>query len=216
MTHVSAWNGPAADSYRRAAKDYADILDATADHADHAAEGIMCAGIVVGTERGLIYDALSGFIGRLVIEAIAAAASALFTFGASIGAFLVAADIDAAIQAENFALRIGRLMKSIGKFAQKFERMSQKAEELGRDLARAGGKLRHVAGRNKGLKTIAHNRYRPPNAFARNYLRSQDWLHNSLLNNVNEVTESMPFKTGQETGNQAYDQYRNNRDSKDP
>ena len=26
------------------------------------------------------------------------------------------------------------------------------------DIARAGGKLRQVAGRNKGLKTIAHNR----------------------------------------------------------
>lgn len=73
-----------------------------------------------------------------------------------------------------------------------------------------------VAGRNKGLKTIAHNRYRPPNAFARNYLRSHDWLDNSLLKNVNEVTESMPFKAGKETSNQAYEQYKNNLDSSGP
>ena len=152
VNHVSAWNGHAADNYRQAAKDYAAALDATGDHADHAAEGIMCAGILVGTERGLIYDALSGFIGRLVIEAIAALASSWCTFGASIGAFLVAADLDATIQAENFALRIGKLMKSMGKFAQKFGRMSERAEKLGKDIARAGASCARSPGATRASR----------------------------------------------------------------
>ncbi len=213
VNHVSAWNGHAADNYRQAAKDYAAALDATGDHADHAAEGIMCAGILVGTERGLIYDALSGFIGRLVIEAIAALASSWCTFGASIGAFLVAADLDATIQAENFALRIGKLMKSMGKFAQKFARMSERAEKLGKDIARAGGKLRQVAGRNKGLKTIAHNRYRPPNVAVTKFLRGEHSLHESLLGNFHEVTESLPFGAGKEGVGQTDEAHKNAEDS---
>ncbi|HYU03738.1 MAG TPA: PPE domain-containing protein [Jatrophihabitantaceae bacterium] len=199
VQNVSAWNGHAADDYRHAANDYIDVLNATGDHADHAAEGIMCAGILVGTERGLVYDALSGFIGRLVIEAIAALASSWCTFGASIGAFLVAADLDATIQAESFALRIGKLMQALGKFAQKFGRMSQRAEELGRDIARAGGKLRQVAGRNKGLKTIAHNRYRPPNSAVEKFLHGEHGLHHSLLGNVHEATEDWRAKPVKET-----------------
>jgi hypothetical protein len=199
VDHVGAWNGHAADNYRRAAKDYVDALEATAEHAHHAAEGIMCAGILVGTERGLVYDELSGFIGRLVIEALAALASSWCTFGASIGAFLVAADLDAAIQAENFALRIGKLMKTMGRFAQKFARMSQRAEKLGEDLASAGGKLREVAGRNKGLKTIAHNRYRPPNGAVSAFLHGEHGLHESLLGNVREAADSWKTKPEKET-----------------
>lgn len=213
---VDTWNGSAADAYRAAAQDFVDLLNGTADHAEHASEGMLAAGIIVGTERGLIYDALSSFIGRLVIEAIAALASSWCTFGASIGAFLVAADLDATIQAENFALRLGKLMKSMGKFAERFSKMGSRAEQLAKDVQRAGGKLRQVAGRNKGLKTIAHNRYHPPNTAISSFLRREHTLNESLLGNVHEITESLPFKTGKEGASQGDEAHKRSEEDQHP
>ena len=203
VNHVSAWNGLAADGYRQAAKDFVEVLNATADHANHAADGIMAAGILVGTERGLIYDALSKFIGRLIIEAIAALAASWCTFGASVGAFLVAADLDAVIQAESFALRLGKLMKAMGKFAEKFGKMGARAEELGKDVARAGGKLRQVAGRNKGLKTIAHNRYKPPNDGVDKLLHGLNALNDSPVKKVADAAGNPIVRAGRGAAGQA-------------
>jgi hypothetical protein len=192
------WSGRAADDYRKAAEDLRAVLEATANHAMHASDGILAAGILVGTERSIIYDMISTFIGRVVVEALVALASSWFTFGASIAAFVAAVDVDAAIQGEEFALRVGALMKKIGKFAQKFDSMGNRAKTLAKDLDRAGGKLRMKAGGSKGRSIIQRNRFlaRPHNPVVSKALDASQWIKHSPLNNVSDITDNPAVKQG--------------------
>jgi hypothetical protein len=194
------WTGQAADDYRRAAEDLRAVLEATANHALHASDGIMAAGILVGTERAIIYDTISTFIGRVVVEALIALASSWFTFGASIAAFVAAVDIDAAIQGERVALRVGALMKKIGTFGQRFDKMGNRAKTLAQDLDRAGGRLRMKAGGSKGRAIIQRNRFlaRPHNPAITKLTDASHRLEHSPLNNVHDVTENPAFKQGKE------------------
>jgi hypothetical protein len=161
---VSGWTGSAADDYRAAASDYTTLLQALSGECRSTANGIEVAGVLVATERALIYDAISGFVGRCVVEALAALAASWFTFGSSIAAFLTVVDIDASIQAEKIALEIGNLTKQVGSVVKKLDGISTHFDELGTAIARAGGKLNMRAGGLKGRKTIAKNRYLRRNA----------------------------------------------------
>jgi hypothetical protein len=156
---ISGWTGSAADDYRAAASDYITLLQALSGDCGSTANGIEIAGVLVATERALIYDAISGFVGRCVVEAIAALAASWFTFGSSIAAFLALVDVDASIQAEKIALEIGNLTKQVGTVVKKLDGISQRFDELGTAISRAGGKLNMRAGGLKGRKTIGKNRF---------------------------------------------------------
>lgn len=156
---VGSWTGAAADDYRAAAKDYMTLLTALSAQCQSTADGVEVAGVLVGTERALVYDAIASFVGRCVVEAIAALAASWFTFGSSIAAFVALVDVDASIQAEKTALEIGKLMKQVGSLTRKLDGISQHFDEVGTAIARAGGKLNMRAGGSKGLKTIAKNRF---------------------------------------------------------
>lgn len=155
---VAGWTGEAADHYRAAGDDFAKVLAATAQHAHDASVGITAAGILIATERGIVFDMISKFVGRLIVEALAALAASWCTFGASIGAFLVAVDVDAAIQAETFSLRMGRLVSKLAKFAQRFTTMGSKAQQLLKQLDKASARMRSNIGLAKGRKTLAARR----------------------------------------------------------
>lgn len=202
LNSTSSWSGDAADHYRTAAKELIAAWEATAEHSQHASEGMLAAGIIVGTERGIIYDMLSTFIGRVIVEAFVALASSWFTFGSSLAVFVASVDIDASIQAERFSLRIGALMKKIAQFAQKFTKMGSKAETLAKDLETSGNRIRQVAGRSKGLKkgwkTNSDHWY--AGTTRSSLINASHRLENSPLNNVHEVTDNPVVRTGTEAG----------------
>jgi hypothetical protein len=206
------WTGKAADDYRKAADDLLQVLVATANHSQHASEGIMAAGIIVGTERAIIYDMLSTFIGRVIVEALVALASSWFSFGSSIAVFVAAVDIDASIQAERIGLRVGAVMKKIAKFGQKFTKMGSKAEKLAKDVEKAGNRLRQLSGRSKGLKRgwktnapgWSHS------APVSKLINASHGLEHSPLNNVHDVAENPVVKGGVEGGKAADEHHKAN------
>lgn len=201
---VDTWSGAAADDYRTAACDYIRLLDAIAHECGTTAEGVEIAGILVGTERALVYEALSAFIGRCVVEAIAALASSWFTFGGSIAAFIAVVDVDASIQAEKFAMGVGALMRKVGQLVHRLDGVSTHADELGTAITRAAGTLRMRAGGAKGLKTIAKNRFlrtHPDGAVAALNRFEQSALH-SHLHDVKEVAEQKRFALPREIARQ--------------
>ncbi|MGH8961719.1 MAG: WXG100 family type VII secretion target [Jatrophihabitantaceae bacterium] len=206
------WTGQAADDYRKAADELVQVLSATANHCEHASEGITAAGIIVGTERAIIYDMLSTFLGRVIVEALVALASSWFSFGSSIAVFVASVDIDASIQAERFSLRIGAVMKRIAKFAQKFTQMGSKAEKLAKDLDKAGNRLRQLAGRSKGLKkgwktNAPRWSHSPP---VSKLINASHNLDHSPLNNVHDVAENKFVKGGTEAGKGADEHHKAN------
>jgi hypothetical protein len=156
---VETWTGAAADDYRAAADDYIKLLQAIGQECTSTATGLEVAGVLVGTERALIYGAISDFVGRCIVEAIAALAASWFTFGGSIAAFVAVVDVDASIQAEKSALAIGRLMKKVAALVKRLDGVSQHADQMAKAIDRAAGKLRWRAGSMKGLKTINKNRF---------------------------------------------------------
>lgn len=204
---VDSWSGAAADDYRRAAADYVHLLEAMAQQCGTTAEGVEIAGILVGTERALVYDALSSFIGRCVAEAVAALASSWFTFGGSIAAFVAVVDVDASIQAEKFAMGVGDLMRKIGQLAHRLDGISTHADELGTAITRAAGTLRMRAGGAKGLKTIAKNRYlrNNPDGVVAAVNRFEHSGPREHLHGVKEAAEQKRFALPREVGRQ-YDE----------
>ena len=204
------WTGQAAADYRRAAEDLRAVLEATAQHALHASEGIMAAGILVGTERSIIYDAISTFIGRVVVEALVALASSWFTFGASIAAFVAAVNIDAAIQGERIALRVGALMKRMGRFGEQFDGMGARARTLAQDLDRAGGRMRMKAGGAKGRKIIQRNRFvnGSHGPLVTHVVNAAHHLEHSPLSNIHDITENPAFRQAKEGTKSADEQHK--------
>jgi len=198
VKNTEHWSGQAADDYRNAAEDLRAVLEATANHSLHASEGIMAAGILVATERGIIYGMISDFVGRVVVEAMVALASSWFTFGASLAAFVAAVDIDAAIQAETTALHIGKLMKALGKFGQKFDKMGARAQTLAKDLDRAGGRIRMKAGGAKGRKIIQKNRFvkKSTDPTVTTLAGAAKKLNEGPLGTVNHVISNPAFNQG--------------------
>lgn len=207
LSGVSSWSGVAADDYRQAASDYVRLLEAIAQQCNTTAEGVEIAGILVGTERALVYDALSSFIGRCVVEAVAAVASSWFTFGGSLAAFVAVVDVDASIQAEKFAMGVGNLMRKVGQLVHRLDGISTHADELGTAITRAAGTLRMRAGGAKGLKTIAKNRYlrsNPDGVVAALNRFEHSGLHEHLQG-VKEAAEQKRFALPREVGRQ-YDE----------
>lgn len=188
------WSGEAAEHYRAAAQDLIAALWAVGDHAQHAAEGMTAAGVIVGTERAIIYDLISGFVGRAIVEGLAALAASWFTFGGSIAVFVAAVDIDAAIQYEEASLKVGALMRRIAAIAHKFDAMSSRAKVLANDLHRAGGGIRMKAGGQKGLKTIGKNRFvKGDHGAAVNHLvDASTALRNGPLGTLNKTVGELP------------------------
>lgn len=155
---TAPWTGAAADDYRAAARDYIVLLQAMAGQCRSTASGLEVTGVVIGTERALIHGAISQFVGRCVVEAVAALAASWFTFGGSLAAFIALVDVDASIQAEQDAMRVGALTKRIASLAAKLDGISSHAEQVATAVDRSAGKLRMRIGGMKGRKTIARNR----------------------------------------------------------
>lgn len=202
---VEGWTGAAADDYRTAARDYVTLLQAISKECTSTATGLEVAGVLVGTERALIYGAISDFVGRCIVEAIAALAASWFTFGSSIAAFLALVDVDASIQAEKDAMAVGKLMKKVAALAQRLDGISQHADQLAKAVDRAAGKLRMRAGGLKGRKTIGKNRFvrnNPDGAVAALDRFEKSSLH-SGLGKVREVAGKPYVKVPVQAAKQA-------------
>ncbi|QUQ67923.1 hypothetical protein [Kutzneria sp. CA-103260] len=146
---VPQWKSAAGDSYRAKGKELAESLSAFAEAADGAAGGITLGGVLVGTERGIIRDLISTFVGKMIERAIIALASSWCTFGASVAAFIADAVAEGSIVAGKCASRISKvldqlaqLMGKFGKLGHAVEALAQKLKGFAKDAGQFAGKAK--------------------------------------------------------------------------
>ncbi|MEU4252321.1 hypothetical protein AB0F15_33460 [Amycolatopsis sp. NPDC026612] len=102
-----------AEAYQRTAESYVGVLRGAASHAEGASTAMNIGAALVGTERGLIRDLISSFVGELIVKALAALAASWCTFGGTIAAFIADTVIEGGVLAEKISTRIAKIVEKL-------------------------------------------------------------------------------------------------------
>lgn len=129
---AQGWSGTAADGYLDGASDRRAELSRVAGTAAEVARLVLESGVMVGTERAVIRNAIASF----VVTAVRWLAVALGTGGVGAPAAVAALVADAAVTASNMADGVAAVLRELG-------RLSRLADELAAGLGPAGS---HTAG----------------------------------------------------------------------
>lgn len=148
-----SWHGVAEYSYRVTAEEYIGALEGVAVETEHTANGVMIAGMMVGTVRGVIFDMISSFISRVISEALIAAASAPVTLGTSVELFLTSMTADLGILMGRIGKKLSKLLYAIRNFIQKFLAKSDKLRDVARRLGERAQDLHNVS-RTKEVRNL--------------------------------------------------------------
>lgn len=111
-------DGGGAAAYQATAKGYADSMRGAAGHAQSASTAMQVGAAIVGTERGLIRDMISEFIGELIVKGLAALATSWCSFGGTIAAFIADTVVEGGILAEKISTRIAKIVEKLETLAK--------------------------------------------------------------------------------------------------
>jgi methyl-accepting chemotaxis protein len=107
-----------AEAYQKTAESYVGVLRGAASHADNASTAMNVGAALVGTERGLIRDMISSFVGELIVKALAALAASWCTFGGTIAAFIADTVVEGGVLAEKISTRITKIVEKLESLAK--------------------------------------------------------------------------------------------------
>jgi methyl-accepting chemotaxis protein len=107
-----------AKAYQKTAESYVNVLRGAASHAGSASTAMNVGAALVGTERGLIRDLISSFVGELIVKALAALAASWCTFGGTIAAFIADSVIEGGVLAEKISTRITKIVEKLESLAK--------------------------------------------------------------------------------------------------
>ncbi|MBB1157361.1 PPE domain-containing protein [Amycolatopsis dendrobii] len=132
------FQGQGGQAYQGRAKEYVDKLRNAAGQANGASTAMNVAGALVGTERGLIRDMISSFVGELIIKGLAALASSWCTFGGTVAAFIADTVVEGGILAEKIGTRIAKVVEKLDKLAESAGKSKAAIEQAANALRKAG------------------------------------------------------------------------------
>jgi hypothetical protein len=133
-----------AEQYQKTAESYVGVLRGAAGHAQGASTAMNVGAALVGTERGLIRDMISSFVGQLIIKALAALAASWCTFGGTIAAFIADSVIEGGILAEKISTKITKVVEKLEKLAQSAGKSKGAIEGAANALKKVGKGLDKV------------------------------------------------------------------------
>ncbi|MGJ6979503.1 WXG100 family type VII secretion target [Aestuariimicrobium soli] len=147
---LSTWEGPASEAYKGVVRHCHALYQQANEAANGVAGWVNLAGAVVKTFREFMLQMLKDFITEVVKAALLAAASAIPSFGASIGAFTSWFSARMAMMAGKFSKTLSKLMTKMGDLVKKLggsgrsfyvaaEKLRQAASRFGRSAARGFG-----------------------------------------------------------------------------
>lgn len=132
------FQGQGGEAYQAKAKEYIGYLKGAATQASAASTGMNVAAALVGTERGLIRDMISSFVGELIVKGIAALASSWCTFGGTVAAFIADTVVEGGILAEKIGTRIAKVVEKLDKLAESAGKSKAAIEQAANALRKAG------------------------------------------------------------------------------
>ncbi|RSM34434.1 hypothetical protein DMA12_48335 [Amycolatopsis balhimycina DSM 5908] len=127
-----------AEAYQKTAESYVGVLRGAASHAEGASTAMNIGAALVGTERGLIRDMISSFVGELIIKALAALAASWCTFGGTIAAFIADTVIEGGVLAEKISTRIAKIVEKLESLAKGAGKSKAALEGAANALKKAG------------------------------------------------------------------------------
>ena len=127
-----------AEAYQKTAESYVGVLRGAASHAEGASTAMNVGAALVGTERGLIRDMISSFVGELIIKALAALAASWCTFGGTIAAFIADTVIEGGVLAEKISTRIAKIVEKLESLAKGAGKSKAALEGAANALKKAG------------------------------------------------------------------------------
>jgi uncharacterized protein YukE len=132
------FQGQGGQAYQDTAKGYAATLRGASGQAHAASIGMNVAAALVGTERGLIRDMISSFVGELIIKGLAALAASWCTFGGTIAAFIADTVVEGGILAEKIGTRIAKVVEQLEKLAKSAGKSKAAIEDAANALKKLG------------------------------------------------------------------------------
>jgi uncharacterized protein YukE len=151
MTNFQDWTGQAADAFHDNMDRLGGELASLGLTVEGTATVVAVSGVLVTTLRGIVRDLIASLIAELIEGALIAAASAVFTFGASIAGFIGYAVGRAAALGAKIA---GKISKLIAGMARQGSRLAKLGEAMG-ELAKNLGRFAMIAGIGKSVYDAA-------------------------------------------------------------
>ncbi|NKQ54941.1 hypothetical protein HFP15_18825 [Amycolatopsis sp. K13G38] len=152
-TGESYKGGDGAAAYQQTAAGYADALRGAAGHAKSASTAMQVGAAIVGTERGLIRDMISEFVGELIVKGLAALATSWCSFGGTIAAFIADTVVEGGILAEKISTRIAKIVERLTALAKNAEKSKGAIEAAAKALAKIGKTADKIADKSLDAAT---------------------------------------------------------------
>lgn len=141
---TSSWSGPAKDAYTKQVKEYVEGLEGMSMSAGNASAVIATSGTMVATCRAIIRDIVAAIVAELIKGALAALASSVVSFGATVAGYLAYATGRIGMTISKIVTKISQLLAKLGKagglLARCMEDMAKIGSQVGADLTTAGTK----------------------------------------------------------------------------
>jgi hypothetical protein len=138
---LQQYTGTAATAYSTSAANFAGGVASAAGHAENAKNAMVAAAAIVGTTRGLIRDAISGFVAAAIEKAAIALATSFLDFGASLAIFIGDEVYEGSILAEKSAARLTKLSEELSELASKAEKSASTASRAASSVEKDASKL---------------------------------------------------------------------------
>ncbi|WP_037362457.1 PPE domain-containing protein [Amycolatopsis orientalis] len=132
------FQGQGGSAYQNTAAGYVATLKGASGQAKGTSAGMQVAAALVGTERGIIRDMISSFVGELIVKGLAALAASWCTFGGTIAAFIADTVVEGGILAEKISSRIAKVVEQLDKLAQKAGKAKSAIEDASNALKKIG------------------------------------------------------------------------------
>jgi hypothetical protein len=196
LAKTEGWDGDGAYAYRQTAQDYIGALDGIAGECENTAQGISIAGMVVGTVRALVYDAIASFISRIITEALIAAATSVVSLGSSVAVFISSMLVDLGLLLTKIGKKLAKLIGGLGKFAKKFAGKSANMKGAAKKLNAKQQQLHNWADRTE--RQLRKEKPGAGDGFGEKYEKYVSNREHGRLGGPAEVADTMAGKAAKE------------------
>jgi uncharacterized protein YukE len=151
MSAFQDWSGQAADNFHGNMDRLGGELASLSKTVEGTATVVAVSGVLVTTLRSIVRDLIAALIAELIEGALIAAASAVFTFGASIAGFIGYAVGRAAALGAKIASKISKLVAGMARQGSRLAKLGAAMGELAKNL----GRFAMIAGIGKSVYDAA-------------------------------------------------------------
>jgi uncharacterized protein YukE len=140
------WTGTAADAFRAKVSNFERGVSSVAGQADHVADVLRVSATLMDAAQGIIKGIIASWVEYAILTEAAAAASAVFTFGASEAAGQAAVAGEAAVACGEGAETVGQASSMLERVASVIREVEGEFSQLARAFEQEASAMREAEG----------------------------------------------------------------------